>query len=93
MAKQKRVKSQWFGMESAIPVMQIRFCLEIGASKFVVLSSKTVISRGTCVQKLNLPKRFSQSFCDGVSLYGLSVIIPLTFFYKKGTPPTLFKHF
>ena len=57
--------------------------LKIGATKFVLLSSKMVVSRGRCVKKLNLLKRFSESFCDGASLYGLSVIIPLMFLNNK----------
>ena len=52
-------------------------CLKIGATKFVLLSSKTVISRVTYVKKLNLLKRFSEPFYDGASLYGVSVINPI----------------
>ena len=68
--------------------------LETGASKFVVLSSKTVISRGTCVKKLNLLKRFSEPFFDGACLCGVNVIIaPVFLIQKKDTPSMCFFNF
>ena len=67
--------------------------LEIGASKLVVFSLKTVISRRTCVKKLNLLKRFSEPFLDGACLCGVNVIIPPVFLIKKGYPFRVFYNF
>ena len=60
--------------------------LEIGASKLAVFSSKTVISRGTCVKKLNLRKRLSERFVDGTCLCIVNLIIALVFLIKKRYP-------
>ena len=67
MAEPKRVKKTmvWNGKCDTCHA-NTRF-LETGAAKLVVFSLKTVISRGTCVKKLNLLKRFSEPFFDGVS--------------------------
>ena len=54
---------------------------KIGATKFVLLSSKRGVSRG--LSEKNLLKKFSEPLCDGASLFGLSVIIPLAFLNKK----------
>ena len=51
-----------------------------------MLSSKTVISRGTCVKKLNLRKRFSEPFFDGACLCIVNLIIAPVFLIKKRYP-------
>ena len=51
-----------------------------------MLSSKTVISRGTCVKKLNLWKSFSESFFDGACLCIVNLIITPVFLITKRYP-------
>ena len=51
-----------------------------------MLSSKTVISRGTCVKKLNLRKRISELFFDGACLCIVNLIMAPVFLIKKRYP-------
>ena len=56
---------------------------EIGPSKLVVFSSKTVISRGTCFKKLNLSGSFLESFFVGACLCIVNLIIAPVFLNNK----------